>query len=213
MRIELTRYPTLFRVSWVVWLAGVVWRSRVSGTEMASLESAVPLLPSRHAILAALAAGLTLFAPTAVHSQALNACDLNGDGAVDIRDAQMAANMALGLAPCTANVIGIGVCDISVIQRVIDAALSGLCRTGDLHSVTLNWTASTSSNVTGYNVYRGTHSNGPYTKLNSALVAGTTYTDLTVLAGQTYYYVTTAVDADSNESAYSNEAPAVIPYP
>ena len=293
MRIELTRYRTLFRVSWVVWLAGVVWGSLVSGNEMSSLESALPLLqydklvhygayaglallsmlaferrrgivtalsmillgaviellqhfspgrtpdiadatanafgvlsgiavglfltrvwaPSRHAIPAALAAGLTLLAPMAVHAQALNACDLNGDGTVDIRDAQMAANMALALAPCTANVVGPGVCDISVIQRVIDAALSGLCRPGALHSVTLNWTASTSSNVTGYNVYRGTHSNGPYTKVNSAVVAGTAYTDLTVLAGQTYYYVTTAVDADNNESAYSNGAPAVIPSP
>ena len=81
------------------------------------------------------------------------------------------------------------------------------------HSVSLNWTASTSVNVVGYNVYRGAVSGGPYTKVNSALVAGTSYTDSAVQAGLTYYYVTTAVDNNSNESAYSNQAQAVIPVP
>jgi fibronectin type 3 domain-containing protein len=90
--------------------------------------------------------------------------------------------------------------------------MTGQCLTGNPHSVTLNWTASTSSNVAGYNVYRGTQSNGPYIKLTAAPVAGTTYTDLAVLAGQIYYYVTTAVDSGNNESTYSNQAPAVIPF-
>ena len=54
---------------------------------------------------------------------------------------------------------------------------------------------------------------GPYTKLTSSLVAGTTFTDLGVQAGQTYYYVTTAVDYSNNESTYSNQAKAVIPTP
>ena len=78
--------------------------------------------------------------------------------------------------------------------------------------MTLNWTASTSSNVTGYNVYRATRSGGPYTKLTSAPVAGTSYTDVTVQGGQTYYYVTTAVDSGNNESVYSNQVTAVVPY-
>jgi hypothetical protein len=79
------------------------------------------------------------------------------------------------------------------------------------HSVTLTWTASTSS-VSGYYAYRGAQSGGPYTKLNSSLVAGTSYTDGSVQAGQTYYYVVTAV-ANGIESAYSNEAKAVVPSP
>lgn len=165
------------------------------------------------AILAALAASLWLFSPTAVQAQALNACDLTGDGVVDILDVQLATNMALGLAPCTANVAGSGVCDIVVVERVKNAALSGTCLTGVPHSASLNWTASTSSNVTGYNVYRATQSGGPYTKLTSSPVAGTSYTDVTVQAGQTYYYVTTAVDSSSNESVYSNQATAAVPSP
>jgi len=79
------------------------------------------------------------------------------------------------------------------------------------HSVSLTWNASTSQNISGYNVYRGTISGGPYSKINSSLDANTDYTDNNVSNGQTYYYVTTAVNSSHQESAYSNEAKAVIP--
>jgi hypothetical protein len=165
------------------------------------------------AILAVIAAGFTLFFPTVIRAQALNACDLTGNGVVDIGDVQLATKMAQTVVPCTANVAGAGVCDIVVVNRVTHAAVSGTCLTGVPHTVTLNWTASTSSNVTGYNVYRGTISGGPYTRLTSALVAGISYTDVTAKAGQTYYYVATAVDNNNNESAYSIPATAVVPTP
>ncbi|HET6930587.1 MAG TPA: choice-of-anchor D domain-containing protein [Candidatus Acidoferrum sp.] len=78
------------------------------------------------------------------------------------------------------------------------------------HSVSLSWTASTST-VNGYNVYRSLTSGTGYTKLNGGLVSAVTYTDSTVANGTTYYYVTTAVDASGNESTNSNEAVAAIP--
>jgi hypothetical protein len=81
------------------------------------------------------------------------------------------------------------------------------------HSVDLTWSASTGSGVVGYNVYRGGVSGGPYSKINSALEAGAAYPDSTVASGQTYYYVTTAVDGSGVESGYSNQAQAVIPPP
>ena len=81
------------------------------------------------------------------------------------------------------------------------------------HSVDLSWDASTGSGVVGYNVYRGSVSGGPYSKINFAMDSGTAYTDNTVTAGQTYYYVTSAVDGSGNESGYSNQAQAVIPTP
>lgn len=77
-------------------------------------------------------------------------------------------------------------------------------------SVGLSWNASTSS-VAGYNVYRGTQSGGPYSKLNSSLISGTSYTDSSVQSGATYYYVSTAVNSSNVESAYSNQATAAIP--
>lgn len=75
------------------------------------------------------------------------------------------------------------------------------------HSVTLTWSAS--QNATSYNIYRGTTSGGPFTRLASGIVS-TTYTDVQVTHNQTLYYVITAVNGD-NESAYSNQIVAVIP--
>jgi len=87
---------------------------------------------------------------------------------------------------------------------------TGSGTTPPAHSVLLAWTASTSSGVTGHNVYRGTTRGGPYTKQSSSLVTGTTWTDNAVSTGQTYYYVVTAVSA-SGESGYSNETSATLP--
>lgn len=87
---------------------------------------------------------------------------------------------------------------------------SGGTSTPVQHTVTLSWSASTSS-VQGYNVYRSTVSGGPYAKLNSSLQSSTTYTDSTVQSSTTYFYVATAVDSSSNESGFSNETSATIP--
>jgi hypothetical protein len=72
---------------------------------------------------------------------------------------------------------------------------------GASHFVELSWIASPSA-VSGYNIYRGTHSGGPYTRMNSSLDLATAYTDNTVQAGQTYYYVTTAVDSSGIERSF-----------
>ena len=139
--------------------------------------------------------------PTSVWAQ--NACDLNQNGTVDVVDVQLSVNMHLGVLPCKA-----GVCDSSLVQRMVNAALSGTCV---LRTVTLNWRASTSASVTGYHIYRATTSGGPYTKVNSAVVSDLSYTD-TVQPGYTYYYVATAVGTNG-ESAYSDQAQAVVPSP
>jgi len=82
------------------------------------------------------------------------------------------------------------------------------------HTVDLNWSPSTSANITGYNVYRGTNSGGPYSQINSGgLVASTLYMDASVASGQTYYYVVTAVNSSAIEGADSNQAQAVVPSP
>jgi fibronectin type 3 domain-containing protein len=94
----------------------------------------------------------------------------------------------------------------------VATSVSGTGTAPPQHSVSLGWTASTST-VAGYNVYRGSQSGGPYVAVNSGLDASTSYTDTSVQAGQTYYYVVTAVDGSGNESVYSNQAQAVIPTP
>jgi hypothetical protein len=89
------------------------------------------------------------------------------------------------------------------------ASLSG---TGT-HDVILSWTASATSGVMGYYVYRGTSSGGESsTALNSTPINGTSYADASVTAGTTYYYVVTAVASDGvTQSADSNEAQATVP--
>ena len=90
-------------------------------------------------------------------------------------------------------------------------ALSGTGQAAKQHNVSLGWTGSTST-VVGYNVYRGTVSGGPYSLVNSS-DPNVSYSDATVQAGQTYFYVVTAVDSQGTESVYSNQAQATVPSP
>ena len=70
-------------------------------------------------------------------------------------------------------------------------------------ALTLGWTASPESDVTGYNVYRCLTSGGTYQLVNQ--VAGaTSYADTTVQAGTTYYYKISAFDAAANQSALTS---------
>lgn len=78
------------------------------------------------------------------------------------------------------------------------------------HSVTLTWAASKSP-VKGYNVYRGTKSGGPYSRINPSLVQGLSYEDRDVKSRKTYYYVSRSVDANGRESLNSSEIAATIP--
>jgi hypothetical protein len=80
-----------------------------------------------------------------------------------------------------------------------------------VHTVNLSWTASNSPDVVGYNVYRRTGATGSYGQINTVLDATTEYTDASVADGQTYYYETTAVNSNDEESARSNSVQAVIP--
>jgi large repetitive protein len=78
------------------------------------------------------------------------------------------------------------------------------------HVVDLSWKASTSDDVDGYNVYRGPDGT-TWKKINPSLIASTLYSDSTVANGTTYYYTTTAVNIDGNESGKSAAVKAVIP--
>jgi hypothetical protein len=88
--------------------------------------------------------------------------------------------------------------------------LSGVATQAVSHSVSLTW-IDTSTNLAGFNVYRGATTGGPYSKITSSLVPTAAYTDTSVQSGTTYYYVSTAVDTTGAESPYSNESEAAIP--
>jgi hypothetical protein len=74
------------------------------------------------------------------------------------------------------------------------------------HTVNLSWNASTSSGVSGYNIYRAvyTTSCGSYAKINPGLITSMLYADSSVVDGTSYCYASTAVDTNNVESGYSN---------
>ena len=91
------------------------------------------------------------------------------------------------------------------------AGVTALAQVGQ-HVVNLSWIPSTSANIVGYNVYRAQVVSGPYSKINTGgLVGSTLYSDTSVASGMTYYYVATVVDNSGQESARSNQAQAAIP--
>lgn len=82
---------------------------------------------------------------------------------------------------------------------------------GRVHAtdVSLSWQSSSSTNVTGYNLYYGTVS-GNYTgKIRVGNVTTTTISNLN--CGTTYYFSATAVDSSGSESGFSNETRFLVP--
>ena len=121
--------------------------------------------------------------------------------AVTIRFTPNASGAASGQAGFTSNATG--------SPTVEQLTGTGVAQSSS-HYVSLSWNAGAGKPV-GYNMFRSTVSGGPYEMINTALEASTNYTDSTVVAGTTYYYVATAVNAGGEESAYSNVVEAVIP--
>jgi O-glycosyl hydrolase/fibronectin type 3 domain-containing protein len=75
--------------------------------------------------------------------------------------------------------------------------------------VSIDWSDNTETDIDGYNIYRSQTSGSDYVKLNTSLIDSSDYIDTDVNVAQTYYYVATAVDKCSVESAYSLEDSAV----
>ncbi len=74
--------------------------------------------------------------------------------------------------------------------------------------IALAWTASTAADMSSYNVYRSTVSGKYYSYVAGVEAPVTVYLDSPVSNGETYYYVTTSIDENGNESGDSNEASA-----
>ena len=97
---------------------------------------------------------------------------------------------------------------------VLSIPLAGTGLAPQAHSVDIAWDPSTSATLQGYNVYRGTVSGGPYSKISSTLATSTLlFTDTTPVSGKQYFYVVTAVDTSGTESAASTQVAVTIPVP
>jgi hypothetical protein len=72
--------------------------------------------------------------------------------------------------------------------------------------VLLMWTQDDFDLLAGFNIYRADSPDGPYVRINAALIPPDqrTFTDPTALPGKTYYYKFTVVKSDMTESGFSN---------
>jgi hypothetical protein len=155
-------------------------------------------------------------APTTISGVSISAQNFSASSALAGSIVAPGQAVALGIVftPATATAFS-GTITIAsnAPNSPISIPVSGAGVATPAHSATLSWNASTTSDVVGYLVERGDQSGGPYTPLTAAPITATTFTDSTVVAGHTYFYVVVAVDVSGQTSAPSNEASVTVPTP
>lgn len=86
------------------------------------------------------------------------------------------------------------------------SAPTALVATGGKFRVTIDWADNQEPDLASYRVLRGTSKNGPFTQVNVAPVTASSFVDLGVVQGATYWYVVRAVDTSNNVSGNSTAA-------
>ena len=116
-----------------------------------------------------------------------------------------AASFTLGTTPSghTYQLSAIGT-TLSVIVGNAPAAPTGLAALATNAQIDLTWSAS--AGATSYTLLRGTANGGPYPTIMPGITA-TSYHDIGLTNGTTYYYVVTATNTGGT-SSYSNQASA-----
>lgn len=94
--------------------------------------------------------------------------------------------------------------NVVAIDSLPPAPVTGLTVQGISNSAILDWADSIEPDFGSYTVYRSTTSGSGYVEVASGLTRSN-YTDNSLVAGPTYFYVVTAVDESSNESSFSDE--------
>jgi len=122
-----------------------------------------------------------------------------------------ATSLTLKFAPAKAGAVSGNVTVASnASNSPLNIAVSGDGVAAAAHTVTLNWAKSSSSSVTGYDVYRGTVSGGPYTQIGSTTASVLDFSDTSVQNNVEYFYVVTSVAA-GEQSTYSSQVAVSVP--
>ena len=95
-------------------------------------------------------------------------------------------------------------------SSAVQIPLSGEGAKGAQSAIRLKWEDSPQG-AQGYRVYRSSETGGPYLPVSGDGVDSAEYTDTGVAAGQTYYYVVTSMDANNQESEFSEQITVTAP--
>ena len=87
----------------------------------------------------------------------------------------------------------------------VPSAPNGLAANADGSAIHLTWSENPEADVAGYKVYRSTTPGGGYVLQTPIPIPMPAYNDGNAVAHTFYYYVVTAVDSKSKESAFSDE--------
>ena len=118
-------------------------------------------------------------------------------------------NLYLAGTPTAAGTYSFTIAVTDCRNTVSDMPYTIIVQAAADHVVDLNWTASTSSDILGYNVYRAP--DGTTWRRISVDTAATLYTDSTPADNSTYYYAVTAVDIYHHESCKTTAIKVLIP--
>ncbi|MBL7930830.1 MAG: T9SS type A sorting domain-containing protein [Bacteroidia bacterium] len=86
------------------------------------------------------------------------------------------------------------------LRNDVVAPVANVIATKAGHNCHISWSASTETNIVGYNIYRKTDTSEIYTKINSAPVSGTTYTDLCLFHIGVYTYMVRTLKLEQTPS-------------
>lgn len=86
------------------------------------------------------------------------------------------------------------------LRNDVVAPVSNVVATKVGHNCSISWSASTETNIIGYNIYRKTDTSDVYTKINTVPIAGTTYTDLCLYHIGIYTYMVRTLKLEQTPS-------------
>ncbi len=91
------------------------------------------------------------------------------------------------------NFVGISLMGDPSLRNDVVMPVSNVVATRIGNNCNISWSASTQTNVLGYNIYMKNDTNKTYVKINPALITGTTYTNLCLVYPGIYKYMVRAL--------------------
>jgi hypothetical protein len=92
------------------------------------------------------------------------------------------------------------------LREPLAPALQGFDASLGVDKMGITWSAGSSPDVRGYNIYRSAALAGPYTRANSDVIAHTMFVDVGLAPSTRYYYQIASVDHSGNEGPPSTVA-------